>query len=90
MNRRGQFVARAVVNEEVRPGVVASYGVRWPRLSEGGATVNDTTSDELSDLGGGAVFYDNAVEVEAIRPVGPGLEPATTTRDLATAAEPGR
>jgi hypothetical protein len=26
--------------------------------------VNDTTSQRLTDMGGGAVFYDNAVEVE--------------------------
>jgi hypothetical protein len=26
--------------------------------------VNDTTSQGVADLGGGALFYDNAVEVE--------------------------
>ena len=30
-------------------------------------TVNDTTSQAETDLGGGAVFYDNAVEVEVVR-----------------------
>ncbi|HEX7239851.1 MAG TPA: molybdopterin dinucleotide binding domain-containing protein, partial [Longimicrobiaceae bacterium] len=63
-NGRGDFFARAVVTEDVRPGVAVSYGVRWARLSEGGRTVNDTTSQAETDLGGGAVFYDNAVEVE--------------------------
>jgi anaerobic selenocysteine-containing dehydrogenase len=63
-NDRGHFFARAIVTEEVRPGVVASYGVRWARLSEAGLTVNDTTAQRLSDMGGGATFYDNAVEVE--------------------------
>jgi hypothetical protein len=52
------------VTEEVRRGVAASYGVRWARLSEAGLTVNDTTAQRLSDMGGGATFYDNAVEVE--------------------------
>ncbi|HEX2187564.1 MAG TPA: molybdopterin oxidoreductase family protein [Longimicrobiaceae bacterium] len=66
-NARGAFAARAVVTEDVRPGVAVSYGVRWARLSEGGTTVNDTTSQAETDLGGGAVFYDNAVEVEAVR-----------------------
>jgi anaerobic selenocysteine-containing dehydrogenase len=65
-NDRGDFLARAVVTEEVRPGVAASYGVRWPRLSEQGRTVNDTTSQGVTDMGGGAVFYDNAVEVERV------------------------
>jgi hypothetical protein len=33
-------------------------------LSDGGWTVNDTTSQRVTDMGGGATFYDNAVEVE--------------------------
>ncbi|MQA90500.1 MAG: molybdopterin-dependent oxidoreductase [Gemmatimonas sp.] len=65
-NDRGEFLADAVVTEDVSPGVAVSYGVRWARLSLGGATVNDTTSAEETDLGGGAVFYDNAVEVELV------------------------
>ncbi|MBB4637149.1 molybdopterin-containing oxidoreductase family protein [Longimicrobium terrae] len=63
-NDRGHFFGRAVVTEDVRPGVAVSYGVRWAMHSDGGRTVNDTTSQAVTDLGGGAVFYDNAVEVE--------------------------
>lgn len=63
-NDRGDFFARAVVTEGVRPGVAVSYGVRWASLSEAGRTVNDTTSQGVADMGGGALFYDNAVEVE--------------------------
>jgi anaerobic selenocysteine-containing dehydrogenase len=63
-NDRGDFFATALPTEAVRPGVAVSYGVRWARLSEGGRTVNDTTSQGETDLGGGAVFYDNAVQVE--------------------------
>lgn len=62
-NDRGDFLAEAVVTEHVRPGVVVSYGVRWASRSPEGRTVNDTTSQRETDLGGGAVFYDNAVEV---------------------------
>ncbi|HEX2208740.1 MAG TPA: molybdopterin-dependent oxidoreductase, partial [Longimicrobium sp.] len=63
-NDRGHFFGRAVVTEDVRPGVAVSYGVRWAMLSDGGRTVNDTTSQRATDMGGGATFYDNAVEVE--------------------------
>jgi anaerobic selenocysteine-containing dehydrogenase len=63
-NDRGDFFARAVVTEDVRPGIAVSYGVRWASRSPCGRTVNDTTSQALSDIGGGARFYDNAVEVE--------------------------
>ena len=65
-NARGDFWARAVVTDDVRPGVAVSYGVRWASRSEDGSTVNDTTSQRLTDLGGGASFYDNAVEVEVV------------------------
>jgi anaerobic selenocysteine-containing dehydrogenase len=63
-NDRGHFFGRAVVTEDVRPGVAVSYGVRWAMRSEDGLTVNDTTSQRVTDMGGGATFYDNAVEVE--------------------------
>jgi len=76
-NERGHFFARLVVTEDVRPGVAVSYGVRWARLSEGGHTVNDTTSQRVTDMGGGAVFYDNAVEVEPA-PVTPESELAAS------------
>jgi anaerobic selenocysteine-containing dehydrogenase len=72
-NTRGDFWARAVVTEDVRPGVAVSYGVRWASRSDGGTTVNDTTSQALTDMGGGAVFYDNAVEVERV-PAGVEME----------------
>jgi anaerobic selenocysteine-containing dehydrogenase len=62
-NERGGFDALARVSDGVRRGVAVSYGVRWARRSPGGETVNDTTSQSLTDLGGGAVFYDNAVEI---------------------------
>lgn len=67
-NARGSFTALARVTVEVRRGVAASFGVRWARYSPEGKTVNNTTSLAESDLGGGARFYDNAVEVELASP----------------------
>lgn len=84
-NARGEFTALARVTEEVRPGVVVSYGVRWARYAADGHTVNDTTSQAESDMGGGATFYDNAVEVEPapLNPAqaGPTAELAAATAD---------
>jgi anaerobic selenocysteine-containing dehydrogenase len=77
-NERGEFTATAVVTEDVRPGVAASYGVRWAKHSPAGRTVNDTTSQGIADFGEGAVFYDNAVEIER---VGPGTDPQATNAD---------
>lgn len=63
-NDRGAFVARVEVTPRVRPGVVASTKGRWPRLSADGANVNATVDERDADMGGGAVFHDNRVEVE--------------------------
>ncbi len=65
-NDRGNFVAKAVVSDTVRPGVVSSLSVWWNKLISGRRNANSTTSEALADLGGGATFYDNLVEVEPI------------------------
>lgn len=65
-NDRGAFVARVEVTPRVRPGVVASTKGRWPRLSKDGATVNATVDERDADMGGGAVFHDNRVEIERL------------------------
>ncbi|MBM4073289.1 MAG: molybdopterin oxidoreductase family protein [Planctomycetes bacterium] len=63
-NDRGSFVARAVVAGNVRPGAVVSQGIWWNKLSADGVNCNVTTSTGLTDLGGGACFFDNLVEVQ--------------------------
>ena len=63
-NDRGAFVALVEVTDRVRRGVVASTKGRWPRFVKGGATVNATVDERDSDMGGGAVFHDNRVEIE--------------------------
>ncbi|HET7712318.1 MAG TPA: molybdopterin oxidoreductase family protein [Thermoanaerobaculia bacterium] len=65
-NDRGAFSAEAVVTDRVRPGVVSAPSVWWGRLTEDGANANHTTSEALTDLGAGATFYDNAVEVRRL------------------------
>ncbi len=61
-NDRGSFAARLVVSAVVRPGVAATTKGLRPR---DGRSVNSTTSDALSDAGGGAVFHDNRVRIRA-------------------------
>jgi anaerobic selenocysteine-containing dehydrogenase len=65
-NDRGAFVACVEVTDRVRPGVVASTKGRWPRSVKGGTTVNATVDERDADMGGGAVFHDNRVEVEPV------------------------
>jgi anaerobic selenocysteine-containing dehydrogenase len=62
-NDRGSFLAALEVTDRVRPGVVSSTKGRWPRHAKGHATVNATVDERDSDMGGGAVFHDNRVEV---------------------------
>lgn len=64
-NDRGAFVAEAVVTDRVRPGVVSAPSVWWPKLT-GGTNANHTTSQAVTDIGGGATFYDNLVDVRAV------------------------
>lgn len=65
-NSRGSFRARVALTGSVRPGVAVATGIYWSKLSPGGANVNQTTSTALADMGGGATFFDNLVEVRAL------------------------
>src|SRR5262249_14919468 len=60
-NDRGRFQARVALTGSVRPGVAAATGTYWNKLTPGGANVNSTTSSALTDMGGGATFFDNLV-----------------------------
>lgn len=65
-NDRGSFHAEAIVTDGVKRGVVAAPSIWWAKLSEDGANANNTTSQHLTDIGRGATFYDNLVEVESL------------------------
>ena len=65
-NDRGGFAVRAHVTDGVRPGVVMAPGVWWSKLSPDGRNINSVTSQAVSDMGGGATFYDCLVELEAV------------------------
>jgi anaerobic selenocysteine-containing dehydrogenase len=66
-NNRGRFTAEAVITDRVRPGVVSAPSIWWGKLTDDGCNANQTTSQALTDIGGGATFYDNLVEVSAGR-----------------------
>jgi anaerobic selenocysteine-containing dehydrogenase len=65
-NGRGSYQARAEVGLTVKPGVVVTQGVRWRRYTADGVNTNAVTSTALTDLGGGATFFDTLVQVEPI------------------------
>ncbi len=67
-NARGEYRVKAEVSARARPGVVNGLGIWWRKLGLAGTNVNQLTSQHLTDLGRGPVFYDCLVEVQADRP----------------------
>jgi anaerobic selenocysteine-containing dehydrogenase len=65
-NERGEFRCRVAVSERVRPGVAMHPSIWWRKLSPDGHNCNEVTSQDLTDFGGGATFYDCLVEVTAM------------------------
>jgi anaerobic selenocysteine-containing dehydrogenase len=65
-NARGAFRAVARVHDGIRRGVVWAPSVWWTKLAPDGHNANETTSQRETDLGGGATFYDNQVDVSRI------------------------
>ncbi len=63
-NERGSLMLRAEVDGKVTQGVVQAPSVRWNKRSGQGHNANVLTSDQLTDIGGGPVFYSCLVEVE--------------------------
>jgi anaerobic selenocysteine-containing dehydrogenase len=69
-NLRGEYRVKAKVSPRARPGVVNGLGIWWRKLGLDGTNVNQLTSQHLTDLGHGPVFYDCLVEVQADPPTG--------------------
>jgi anaerobic selenocysteine-containing dehydrogenase len=63
-NQRGSYQCKAKVSKRARPGVVNGMGIWWRKLGLDGTNVNEVTSQKLTDLGQGPVFYDCLVEVK--------------------------
>ena len=64
-NDRGTYRCKASISTRARPGVVHGLGIWWRKLGLDGKNVNELTSQRLTDMGRGPVFYDCAVQVTA-------------------------
>lgn len=62
-NDRGECTLVARLSDRVKPGVACALSTWWNKLSPGHRNVNQTVSQALTDLGNGATFYDNLVEI---------------------------
>jgi anaerobic selenocysteine-containing dehydrogenase len=65
-NDRGEYRCKARVSTRARPGVVNGLGIWWRKLGPSGTNVNQVTSQQLTDMGHGPVFYDCLVEVAGV------------------------
>ncbi len=63
-NERGWCQLRALVTDNVPPGVAVAPKGRWSQLSPGGRNINWTTSDALADLAGQSTFHSNLVKIK--------------------------
>ena len=64
-NGRGVMKLAAHVTDDTRPGVATILWGHWRNHPGAEGFVNDLTSQALTDIGGGATFYDCRVEVAA-------------------------
>jgi anaerobic selenocysteine-containing dehydrogenase len=62
-NERGECKLYARISDRVNPGVAVALSTWWNKLSPGGSNVNVTVSQAVTDIGRGATFYDNLVEI---------------------------
>jgi anaerobic selenocysteine-containing dehydrogenase len=62
-NDRGECLLVARISDRVKSGVAVALSIWWNKLSPGRTNINQTVSQALTDIGAGATFYDNLVEV---------------------------
>ena len=62
-NDRGVYRCKARISTRARAGVVHGLGIWWRKMGLDGKNVNELTSQHLTDMGRGPVFYDCMVEV---------------------------
>jgi anaerobic selenocysteine-containing dehydrogenase len=65
-NERGACRLRAVVSDDVPPGVVVAPKGQWPGLSPDGRNINWLTPDRLADLAGQSTFHSNLVRIDPV------------------------
>jgi len=65
-SRQGSIVRQARVGNETLPSVVIALGQWWPKLAPDGKSLNDLTSERLTDLGGGSTFGNAVVRIEKV------------------------
>ena len=63
-NDRGEYLARVEISDRVPRGIVGGSKGHWPKLNPGCTNIAATVIERDADMGRGALFHDNRVEVE--------------------------
>ena len=63
-SRQGSITRRIHVTEDARPGTAIAVGLWWPKLAPDGKGLNELTSQDLTDLGGGSLFGNAVITLE--------------------------
>ncbi len=63
---QGSIVRKALVSKDTRPGVVVALGQWWAKLAPDGKGLNELTSQDLTDLGGGSLFGNAVVHIQPV------------------------
>ncbi|MEZ4860493.1 MAG: molybdopterin oxidoreductase family protein [Caldilineaceae bacterium] len=67
-NELGSVTLTAHITTGLIPGTVLAPGVWWAKLSPDGRNINQIVSQAVTDMGGGATFYDTLVWVATVGP----------------------
>ncbi len=78
-NVRGTITLRAIVTNDVPPGVAVAPKGRWARRSPDCHNVNWLTSDAVADIAGQSTFHSNLVDIQ---PALPASHSTAGTREL--------
>ncbi len=65
-SQHGSIVRKAIVSSDARQGVVVALGQWWPKLSPDKSSLNNLTSQALTDLGAGSLFGNSVVCLEPL------------------------
>lgn len=60
---QGSIVRKVIVSQDARIGTVIAIGQWWPKLAPDGKSLNDLTSERLTDLGEGSTFGNPVVAI---------------------------
>ena len=65
-NEQGSCILKAMISDDVKEGVLVARGLYWVDDYINKQPINTLTSDKLSDIGGGAVFFSSGVNIKKV------------------------